>query len=699
MIEELDKLIKDRELYNKLLEELQYDKTVVLPTKTYKGNCSKEYCEKIVDLYIDREFERIQEMDFPPTVEHPLTLSQCQTEFINLLNNDKKWKSPSYLVRYFHKSIIYASVGNNLSPFDGWANIKKDKETFKKFYANRLRCSDWFNEKDINNKYLPIGYVPDFIYGIGLSTSRMFQFVTYFKPALAKYLIKKYLNEYSTVFDPFSGYSGRMIGALAARKNYIGQDLCELSVAESEQIRDFILPLVNQSLLDEPITCELSVKDTINSTGVYDCLLTCSPYENIENWKGVPSLGYTCDKWIDICLENFDCNKYVFVTDNKIKKYKAYVKEQLVNTSHFAENVEYVVVITKEERNNILNGEYKNIEELEITDELNTEEFKVTFKSRSKTFTQLGVDLFNIFNLKAFKKNVVIPEGFNNIIQLLYNKFEISAPNVTEIPYNAVNLTDNKEVVILTFSGGLDSCYQALKLKEQGYEVHLFHMSNANRYENGQGTKVAKEFAAAHNFKFIEAKLSNGYKYWPENPLKNQMILTTIIDYCIDNGYNRISLGESLALSTVETVAGINTTDSKDLTYMFIDDLKKYVNNLVILEVEGTPSKLDKLNLLSKYNSIDLYYSCLQAGRFNASRHKQAETKFNIKLPLHNCGCYCRKCATQNLLLYYGGVMTYPEEFIEKCWKIMYDNGFSSEKRFFTPDIPLEQRIKNLYEQ
>ena len=112
MIEELDKLIKDRELYNKLLEELQYDKTVVLPTKTYKGNCSKEYCEKIVDLYIDREFDRIQEMDFPPTVEHPLTLSQCQTEFINLLNNDKKWKSPSYLVRYFHKSIMYASVGN-----------------------------------------------------------------------------------------------------------------------------------------------------------------------------------------------------------------------------------------------------------------------------------------------------------------------------------------------------------------------------------------------------------------------------------------------------------------------------------------------------------------------------------------------------------------------------------------------------------
>ena len=452
-------------------------------------------------------------------------------------------------------------------------------------------------------------------------------------------------------------------------------------------------------MLDEPITCELSVKDTINSTGVYDCLLTCSPYENIENWKGVPSLGYTCDKWIDICLENFDCNKYVFVTDNKIKKYKAYVKEQLVNTSHFAENVEYVVVITKEERDNILNGEYKNIEELEITDELNTDEFKVTFKSRSKTFTQLGADLFNIFNLKAFKKNVVIPEGFNNIIQLLYNKFEISVPNVTEIPYNAVNLTDNKEVVILTFSGGLDSCYQALKLKEQGYEVHLFHMSNANRYENGQGTKVAKEFAATHNFKFIEAKLSNGYKYWPENPLKNQMILTTIIDYCIDNGYNRISLGESLALSTDETVAGINTTDSKDLTYMFIDDLKKYVNNLVILEVEGTPSKLDKLNLLTKYNSIDLYYSCLHAGRFNASRHKQAETKFNIKLPLHNCGCYCRKCATQNLLLHYGGVMTYPEEFIEKCWKIMYDNGFSSEKRFFTPDIPLEQRIKNLYEQ
>ena len=56
MIEELDKLIKDRELYNKLLEELQYDKTIVLPTKTYKGNCSKELTYILIENL--REFKK-----------------------------------------------------------------------------------------------------------------------------------------------------------------------------------------------------------------------------------------------------------------------------------------------------------------------------------------------------------------------------------------------------------------------------------------------------------------------------------------------------------------------------------------------------------------------------------------------------------------------------------------------------------------
>ena len=181
----------------------------------------------------------------------------------------------------------------------------------------------------------------------------MFQTVTYFKPDLAKYLIKKYLNEFDTIFDPFSGYSGRMIGTLACCKSYIGRDLCESSVKESKEIYEFLKPVIDSDLLCN-VTCDLDIADCCTNTGKYQCLLTCSPYGNIENWPGVESVNRGCDGWIDICLKNYDCEKYLFVTDDLITKYVPYIKETLTNRSHFGSNKEFVIIITKEERDKII---------------------------------------------------------------------------------------------------------------------------------------------------------------------------------------------------------------------------------------------------------------------------------------------------------------------------------------------------------
>lgn len=691
----LNTLITDINQYNDLREELRKDQLEYLPTKTYKGNCTKEYTEKIVNLYIDREFNKIQGIEFPVTTENPISDKSCVNEFLNLQKEDKNWKTASKIIKKFHISMLKASVGNGDSPLEGWNKVKSDKEVFRKFYSNRLRCSDWFKEKD-NIKYLPIGFVPEFIYGIGLSTSRMFQYVTYFKPALAKYLIKKYLSEYRTIFDPFSGYSGRMIGTLASGRSYIGRDICKLSVNESIEIYNFIKPYVNNDLI-HPITCDLGVADCITNKGSYECLLTCSPYGNIENWPGVESKNLSCDEWIDICIKNYDCSKYVFVTDDKITKYKGYVKESLVNTSHFGSNEEYVVVITKEERDNILNGIVKT-SYVEINVE-STEEYTIKSASKSNTFSNLGILLYNIFNTKNFKKNVVIPQYFNDFVERIYKKFNNTINTTTFIEFDKISLKSNSKDVLLAFSSGLDSCAHALTLKEEGYNVILFHMKNVNKYEYGKGTKVAKEFAKKNDMKYVESSISNGYKYWPENPIKNQMILCSMIDYCYDNNINKIALGESLVLTIDEVVEGINITDSKDVTEWFISALRHYVDNMDIIEVKERCSKLDKMHKLEKYGCMDLYYSCLHSGRFSEMRHINVEQMYGIKLPKYSCGCFCRKCATQILLKYYGDNVEYPPEFIDKCWKIMYDNGYSSEKRFFTPDISLNERIKNLFEQ
>ena len=307
-------------------------------------NCTKEYSQELVEKYWEREWNKIKQIDFPKTREYEITDKECNTEIKNLRDGIKNNKANSKTIIKFHSSMRFANRKNCFSPYDYWQLLKEDKELFKKFYENRLRCSDWFNEKQGKNfHYLHEGYVPEFIYGIGLSTSRKAPFVSYFKPALAKNLILKHLNNFNTIFDPCSGYSGRLIGSLCAGKNFIGYDINDVTIQESTQLYNYIKPLFSN------LTCNLHVKDSLNTEQEFDCMLTCTPYENIEEW--IDSKGnkitskMNCDDWIDKLTQNFKCKKYVFVTDGNIKKYKDNIVEELENTSHFGKNKEYVVVI------------------------------------------------------------------------------------------------------------------------------------------------------------------------------------------------------------------------------------------------------------------------------------------------------------------------------------------------------------------
>lgn len=74
-----------------------------------------------------------------------------------------------------------------------------------------------------------------------------------------------------------------------------------------------------------------------------------------------------------------------------------------------------------------------------------------------------------------------------------------------------------------------------------------------------------------------------------------------------------------------------------------------------------------------------------------------AEAKFGVSLPARSCGCYCRKCAMHCLLLHYGKVESYPEDFVAKCWQRLWDNAHSADYAFFSPDMSLEKRISNLF--
>lgn len=229
-------------------------------------------------------------------------------------SNNKNSNSGLKIVRQFHPSIWRCNRHGYKSPVDAW----NDPEIMYKVIENRLK----YLKEDLS------------VYNIraGLSISKKAPKVSVFKPAAAKYLIEKYLNEYAEIFDPCCGFSGRMLGACILGKRYIGQDINSVTIKESNEIKDYF-----------KLDANIRVNDSIYDSGEYECLFTCPPYGNKENWHQEIEV-LSADEWIDVCLKNYKCKAYLFVVD-KTEKYKNFAVEEFKNKSYLNENSEQIVFI------------------------------------------------------------------------------------------------------------------------------------------------------------------------------------------------------------------------------------------------------------------------------------------------------------------------------------------------------------------
>lgn len=245
--------------------------------------------------------------------------ARLQTDWNHLLaytGYNKNMHIGNSIVAHFHPSIWDSRVGNHLSPAACW----KDRAKLEQVVRNRAIYKSTISSQQVAN---------------GFNVSKIAPKVSVFKPSLAKYLISEYLPDASVIFDPFSGFSGRMLGACALGKTYIGQDISDVHVDESNRIIQYL------GLTTATVTCN----DIFESSGEYDALFTCSPYRLKEHWN-VRETDLNCDQWIDVCLNRFKCNRYLFVVD-ETEKYTDHIVYDIDNISHFSQNKEHVILITR----------------------------------------------------------------------------------------------------------------------------------------------------------------------------------------------------------------------------------------------------------------------------------------------------------------------------------------------------------------
>lgn len=288
-----------------------------------EGEEEKAYSEvlKLINIdynkYIQEVFDWCREVEFPyPKYnDNILNNSYSSLSKSDINNFSMNARYGMKIIDHFHSSIWKANRNGSISPYSAW---QKD-DLLIKCIKNRIIYKGCNLDR---SKVLA-----------GFSINKIAPKVSIFNPNLAKYIVGKYLSNYNVVFDPCSGYSGRMLGVCSLGKRYIGQDINSETVEESNNI-------IKYFNLDASVEC----KDLLKDSGEYECLFTCSPYGSKEKWNQEIE-NKSCDEWIEEILSRYKCKEYLFVVD-KTEKYLDYIVEELKNKSHFGSNLEYIIKIS-----------------------------------------------------------------------------------------------------------------------------------------------------------------------------------------------------------------------------------------------------------------------------------------------------------------------------------------------------------------
>jgi hypothetical protein len=265
--------LNDLETYNR-----EFDFTIGYRQKVI----DKEYFRNYIDtkgkkqledsLFVLSKFIREYQPDFP-TIETRETLTAVVESIRNydldlLLNNKNEFRNNtsnvgvSYLKANF-KSYWNSAYKGTLSPVEAW----KDEAIMRKVIKYRIGCNESNEVFDFSLHQMVRG----------LSALR--HTVSFFKPIVAASIYKHFLGDTQnpTVFDPSSGFGGRLLGfkALYPNGKYIG----------IEPNKDTYLELKELSKNFTNVELHNCKLEDFNQEIEYDLAFTSIPYFDLETYS------------------------------------------------------------------------------------------------------------------------------------------------------------------------------------------------------------------------------------------------------------------------------------------------------------------------------------------------------------------------------------------------------------------------------
>lgn len=315
----------------------------------------------------------------------------------------------------------------------------------------------------------------------------------------------------------------------------------------------------------------------------------------------------------------------------------------------------------------------------------------------SGAFYDLGEMLY-----KAFLRErpvLYVPEEYIEIAQTVARKLKWNSEvRGQALRTQKVRFLENRKI-ILGLSGGLDSVYLMNRLVDEGYEVTAVYIEGLNRQSTGYELAAAQVEALLAGVKLGSIVFHAPKQEFPDNPFKNQLILSILLDIGTRKGIYRYGLGSDWETPLKDAAVGFTITDSREVNESFWAGIKARLPEAELVFI-GQEKKGERLTYLYKKNPqiVENISSCISPQRFRRHLHDMNAEKYGADIILRGrCGS-CYKCAMEYLLLMDAGLLRRDEGYTAHAWDVLATSKTSHRPDLFAKSVPLKKRWENLRE-
>ncbi len=291
--------------------------------------------------------------------------------------------------------------------------------------------------------------------------------------------------------------------------------------------------------------------------------------------------------------------------------------------------------------------------------------------------TDLGnkvLEMYNYFSVDNNSQIKTIPtyEHFEKFMQTCNDTvYDNKNTFVTGVPLCNKMKLSNSNSIIVGYSSGFDSTYQALRFLKEGKNVILFHCNNLNKSYPDEKVK-AQEFANKFGMEIVTVDFEHGdNSYCIDNPIKNQLILALMIDYGVQNGINNFAMGNNIFEKISECRVQYGISDSIENFEYFRNAIKHYIKNINFYDIEIKKNECYKFVAENYFDAFEYVNSCISPHRFKKHLNKVNTEKYGI-VPLSDNRCMsCYKCAIEYITLSKFGFLPMNQEYRKHCFDII----------------------------